>query len=364
MQDLLELTTQCAQHEAESSRNSKAPPPKQGTGHRKLSDAERSTRVFKIRLPQKSRKNRAQISSHHQHALASLKATDQNLRHRARGYHQAQQQAKKDYDQATWLAESVLESQEQKASQELKNATELNATQTEFVDMKEGEQASLMARYNQRPPPGEALAAVKDAEASLNPVESFNQHKEVIERQIRALADLSIPKLFIGATPFLIGLLAVVIAAAIPQVIAGTLNPQWPQIGIWAGGMVVARSYFSWSCGLARAKAGGGRFYAAAASVGCGPHRQRQYDQPGFPEARYRSHHCKEGPKNRSAGGARPGDADGGKGDEKARCRRRGGAGGFPGQDGAARGTEKEIPDRTGAMARPKAGRGQEIIRF
>ncbi len=246
LQDLLELTTQCAQREAEieqkfQSTSSEA----QGTGHRKLSEAERKYKGYQEQIAAKIEEKQAQINAQHQKAIASLKAGDQNLRHRARAeYEQAQQQARKDYDQATWLAESVLEAAEQKASQELKNATELNATQTEFVDTKEGEQSSLMARYNQRPPPGEALAAIKDAEATLNPVESFNQHKEVIERQIRALADLAIPKLFVGATPFLIGLLAVAIAAAIPQVIAGTLIPQWPQMGSWAGGMIVALIVF------------------------------------------------------------------------------------------------------------------------
>lgn len=246
LQDLLELTTQCAQREAEIEQKFQGSSSEaQGTGHRKLSDAQRKYKSLQEQVAAKVQEKQAQINAHYQQAIASLKSSDQNLRHRARTeYEQAQQQAKKDYDQATWLAESVLEAEEQKASQELKNATELNAAQTEFVDMKEGEQSSLMARYNQRPPPGEALAVIKDAEASVNPIESFNQHKEMMERQIRALADLSIPKLFVGATPLLIGMLALVIAAAIPQVIAGTLNPQWPQIGSWVGGTIVALIVF------------------------------------------------------------------------------------------------------------------------
>ena len=51
----------------------------------------------------------------------------------------AQQQIKKDYDQAIWLAESVLEAEEGKASEELKRATELAAGQGEYLNDKENQ---------------------------------------------------------------------------------------------------------------------------------------------------------------------------------------------------------------------------------
>jgi DNA segregation ATPase FtsK/SpoIIIE, S-DNA-T family len=242
LQDLLALTTECAQREAEIEQKFQgAASDAQGAGQRKLTDAERKYKSLLEQVAAKFQEKQGQIDARYQQSVASLKVSDQNLRHRVRAeYDQAQQQAKKDYDQAMWLAESVLEAEQQKAIEELKNATELNATQTEFLNTKEGEQGSLMERYKQRPPQGEAMAVLKEAEASVDPVASFNQHKELIERNIRALADLSVPRLFVGATPFLIGLLTVAIAAAIPQLIAGTLQPQWQQIGIWVGGAIVA----------------------------------------------------------------------------------------------------------------------------
>jgi DNA segregation ATPase FtsK/SpoIIIE, S-DNA-T family len=241
LEDLLELTTECAAREAAIEQQFQAASSDmQGAGQRKLTDAERKYKGLQEQVAAKVQEKSAQVDAQYQKSLATLKINDQNLRHRARTeYDQAQQKAKKDYDQAIWLAESVLEAEEQKAAEELKKATELNVAQTEFLDTKEQDQNALMMRYNQRPPPGEALAVIKDAEASAEPIASYNQHKEVIEAKIRSLQDLSIPRIFVGATPFLIGVLALVIAAAIPQAMAQTLTPQWPKLGIWAGGALV-----------------------------------------------------------------------------------------------------------------------------
>ena len=241
LEDLLELATECAAREAVIEQQFQAASSEtQGAGQRKLTDAERRYKSLQDQVTAKVQEKQGQIDQQYQQSISALKINDQKLRQRVTAeYGQAQQKAKKDYDQAIWLAESVQEAAEQKAAEELKKATELNVAQTEFLDTKEGDQNSLMTRYNQRPPPGEALAAIKDAEASADPIASFNQHKEVIEAKIKALADLSVPRIFVGATPALIVLLVVVIAAAIPQGIAGTLTPQWQPLGIWAGGALV-----------------------------------------------------------------------------------------------------------------------------
>ena len=128
-----------------------------------------------------------------------------------------------------------MEAEEGKAAEELKKATELNAAQTEYLNEKEGQAAALMERFGKKPPPGEALAVIKEAEASVDPVTSFNGHKELMERKTAELAALSVPRLFVGVTPYLIGALALIIAAAIPQAIKGTLEPQWQELAIWVG---------------------------------------------------------------------------------------------------------------------------------
>jgi hypothetical protein len=242
LQDLLELTTECAKREAEieGQLQAKLAEAKQAS-QKKQTDAERKYQGLQDQVAAKAGEKQAQIEGRYQQGMASTKLNDQNARTRSRTeFDAAQRQAKKDYDQAIWLAESVLEAEEGKAAEELKKATDLNTSQTEYLDAKEGDTVALMGRYGQKAPLSESLAVIKETEAKADPVASFNSHKEVIERQVDSLANLSAPKFFIGATPFLIGVLAVVIAAVIPQALARTLQPQIQPLEIWTGGALVA----------------------------------------------------------------------------------------------------------------------------
>ncbi|MGA2443353.1 MAG: FtsK/SpoIIIE domain-containing protein, partial [Tepidisphaeraceae bacterium] len=246
LQELVELVTECAAHEAQVEQQLQSSLSEaQGSGQKKLTDAERKYKTLQEQVANKVHEKQSQIEGRYEQAIATLKSNDQNLRNRVRTEHEtAQQQIKKDYDQAVWIAESVLEAEEGKAAEELKKATELSAAQTEYLNEKEGQAAALMERFGQKPPPGEALASIKEAEGSVDPATSFNQHKEVMERKMGALAALSVPRLFVGATPYLIGALALMIAAAIPQAIKGTLEPQWQELAIWVGASVVGLIVF------------------------------------------------------------------------------------------------------------------------
>ena len=98
-----------------------------------------------------------------------------------------------------------------------------------------------MLRYNQKSPPSEAIASIKEAEANVNPEESFNKHKEVIDqRDLGCQARLPFQKLFVGATPYLIGSIVVVVAAAAAQLLSGdALVPNWTDLGIGVGAAAV-----------------------------------------------------------------------------------------------------------------------------
>jgi hypothetical protein len=223
LQELMDLVRECAALEAgiETELQTTLSETK-GSGQKTLTDSERKYKSLQDQITAKVQEKQSQVEARYQQAVTSLKANEQNLRRRVRGeFDLAQQKIKKDYDQGIWLAESVLEAAEGKASEELKRATELSAGQTEFLTEKENQTSALMLRYNQKP-------AV-----------SFNQHKGIIEEKLAALGALKLPKLFVGATPYLIGSIVVVLAAAIPQALAGTLQPQIQGLEIAGGGAVV-----------------------------------------------------------------------------------------------------------------------------
>lgn len=241
LQELMDLVKECATVELEietelTTTLSQA----QGSGQRKLSESERKYRTLQEQIAAKVREKQGQIEARYEQAMASLKVSEQNIRTRARQeFDLSQQQVKKDYDQAVWIAESVMEAAEGKAAGELEKATSLSTNQGEFLDEQETQTAALMQRYNQKPAPSEPVASIKETEANLDPEASFNQHREIIEQKLRALAALTLPKLFVGATPVMIGLIVLVIAAAVPQVIAGKLDPQWQAMGIAVGAAIV-----------------------------------------------------------------------------------------------------------------------------
>jgi len=244
LQELVDLVAECSAHEAQVEQElSSSLTETQGTGQRKLTDTERKYKSVQEQIAAKFEEKRTEIEGRYEQAAAKLKSHDQNQRHRIKTeFDLAQQQIKKDYDQAIWLAESVMEAEEGKASEELKKATELNTAQTELLNEKEGQAAALMQRYNAKPPPGESIAVLKEAESKTDPATSFNEHKAVMEKQVSALAALSVPRLFIGVTPYLIGAVVLVIAAGIPLFMSG-LQPTIA-LAYWEGGALVGLIVF------------------------------------------------------------------------------------------------------------------------
>ncbi len=99
-----------------------------------------------------------------------------------------------------------------------------------------------MQRYNAKPPPGESIAVLKEAESKTDPATSFNEHKKVMEDQVKALAATSVPRLFIGVTPYLIGAVVLVIAAGIPLLMS-QLQPTIA-LAYWVGGALVGLIVF------------------------------------------------------------------------------------------------------------------------
>ena len=88
----------------------------QGSGQKTLTDSERRYKTLQDQITSKVHEKQSQIEARYEQAIASLKVNEQNLRSRIRAdFDLAQQQIKKDYDQAIWLAESVLEAEEGKA---------------------------------------------------------------------------------------------------------------------------------------------------------------------------------------------------------------------------------------------------------
>ena len=129
LRDLVELATQCADLEVRIDRQlHDSLADTQSKDQRKHSDLERNYKSLQEQIARKNDERLGQIEARYQQNLAANKKHDEAVRRRANEEFQAvQEDIKQKYEQAVWLAESVLEASEGKVAEELKKATEMYA---------------------------------------------------------------------------------------------------------------------------------------------------------------------------------------------------------------------------------------------
>jgi DNA segregation ATPase FtsK/SpoIIIE, S-DNA-T family len=243
LQQLVDLVGECAalETEIEKQHDHAAAEAKSGSQLSK-STTEKEYASYQKKIADKCAEQTAAIEGRYKQNASTLKAHDQKTRGRTKDeFESAQAQIKKEYEHGLWIAESVLEAAEGKVAEELKKATELNAAQNEHLDHQQAEVTVLMNRYNQGTPTGADLAAIKEAEATPDPILSYNRHKEVIDKQLVELGSIGVAKLFAGGTAYILGFLLVLVGAGAGQAITMSTTPNFQDIGIGAGaGLVVA----------------------------------------------------------------------------------------------------------------------------
>src|SRR5580658_9500750 len=239
LQDLIDLATQCANLESQLDVALRGSLGDTESGNQKaLADLERNYKSLQDQIARKYEERAGQIVARYQQNVAVLKANDETQRRKAKhDFEIGQEDLKKKYDQAIWLAESVQEAAEGKAAEDLKKAQDQQLQQTELLDAKETEAKVLLDRYNMEPPASPAAAA-KQAEGEGQAI-PFEEHQQVIEKQLSAMAGLSIPNLFVGIRPYILVILLVGLSVAGPQLMPPSLDPQWKALGISAGSTIL-----------------------------------------------------------------------------------------------------------------------------
>ncbi len=144
---------------------------------------------------------------------------------------------KKKYDDAVWLADSVLESGNGQANAVYKDKTEQVNLAIEDLTGLEVRSLKLLQDYgvplpSGSPPvePDPAIAADADA--------AFATHKASAEQQVTKLKRMPLASLFVGGRPILVVAVLTLGAAAAVQLLMSPspAEPQWDKLGIFAGG--------------------------------------------------------------------------------------------------------------------------------
>ncbi|MGH7179769.1 MAG: hypothetical protein ACREJC_20500, partial [Tepidisphaeraceae bacterium] len=189
-------------------------------------------------LLQKSHDDRvAELESTAEGELGSLNTAYETTRRRIE--HQkdsVSQDIKQQLQQATWLADSVLEAAQIQIRQEHKKTKEQIAAQQELLDAMEKESIELLAVYGQTQLAGAEVAVEPVGD---NPDADFSARLDVAKANLVRLKTLRVPRLFVGMTPYLLGLGICVVAAVVAQWSVGSIpsrideiQPQWKPIGI------------------------------------------------------------------------------------------------------------------------------------
>lgn len=162
------------------------------------------------RAQQKHAERLAQIQQKFDEELKA--AADAYQRARGRADHDlqtAEQDIKKQFDQAAWLAESVHEATVAQAREDAKLAKKQHAERIEQLDEMEAKAAELLQLYGVRDAAAHQPPAITIGD---DPAAAYERHLEGSKQALRRLETLVIPRLFVGVMPWIVGILVVGLA--------------------------------------------------------------------------------------------------------------------------------------------------------
>jgi DNA segregation ATPase FtsK/SpoIIIE-like protein len=195
--------------------------------------AEQRAKSAKDAARQKHQERLAQLEAKYLADAAALKKRGESARRKVAADHDPQQhQLKEKYDQAVWLADSVLESTQGGIEEELKKKKAQIADEHAVLGEAEKRAAELMHTYGITAPAIDAPAGALQGDADS----AFAAARDAGQAAIQQLASLSSAQLFVGARPYIIPIIAVLIAGGAAQFLSKNPTvPQWQPIGIYAG---------------------------------------------------------------------------------------------------------------------------------
>src|SRR5690606_31217365 len=133
---------------------------------------------------------------------------------------------KQRFEQASFMAESLLEAMQSTLRDEWKKAVRSHEESMAALDAMEARGADLVQTYGQPLPEDRPDAQAVEGD----PAEEFRNHRTDAERHLSVLKTLQIPRLFVGVRPWLAGIGLLAIGGLIGQVVSR--GPQGIGLGI------------------------------------------------------------------------------------------------------------------------------------
>ena len=240
LRDLISLAADVAASESEVERE-----------YRTAKD--RSSKGFgdrNIDVTQQHQKDHEELIQKHQDRLAELTAQYKSQRNKIAiadkagkqkiegERHSIEEKLKAKYDQAAWLADSVLEVANGQAAAAFMQTRKQVETAQEDLNGFEVQSAQLIQKYGV-PLPTDAVAIVEDPTIVTDADAAFAKYRAVIEQHVTRLNKMPLANLFVGGRPYLLAIILAILTAAWVQFSHGDpLVPQWQPLAIFVGGVL------------------------------------------------------------------------------------------------------------------------------
>ncbi len=253
LRDLTALATDCAATEAQIEKRRTADLENaQKAQQRAMWQAEERYRQHQEQIQSKHDQRAGEIEAQHQQQTRSLAGSQESLRRQIDHDRDAvERDVKQKFEQVVWLADSVLEGTQNQVRAERRKAKELRETQlAELEDLRTRvlhrlQVYGLLPTDMPAPPPRQQAASGAEPASSDEPAD-YAGRKQAAEESLAHLAALKVPNSLVGATPWGVGFLLIVIAGALAQFLTGSaiLNPK--ATGISAGVMLLLVLAATW----------------------------------------------------------------------------------------------------------------------
>src|SRR4051812_28008037 len=216
LRELVELANQCATDETDVEQRHTRDVAKEADDFEKKNyaaehRAKQMEEAIRTKYQERADKGRAQFAAD----TASIReAHDKDKRKVQAQYGPVEQDVKKKYDEAVWLADAELEARQNQIRVEERQANDDLKAHGEEVDDLEGRAIGVLKKYRHKPSDQDAsLMATADGEK--REPGNFAAKRDAALNDLHTLESLFVPRLFVGARPFLILFVLLAVAGGV-----------------------------------------------------------------------------------------------------------------------------------------------------
>ena len=153
-------------------------------------------------------KRLAEANGRHEMDTANITEADRVRRIRVKGdFDAVQRDVKKQLDHASWLADSVADGTQAKVKLDHRKAREEHDNDHQSLDELRDKADQVLEYYGYPLTQTEAAAPSLQADRQTPPAELYKLCMKAAENDLATLTSLGLPKLVVGATPWLLGIL-------------------------------------------------------------------------------------------------------------------------------------------------------------